>query len=121
MDLFYRPPLMRPDECKALEENYMNCMMQKAMRDKVPTNMCNLDSLLWFHLECPKHVDSFDNPTQFKAKWRDWFSEQKQTMLEREASTNSPLDKKVAYEHGHIRYPEDVREFKKLTAFKDDF
>ena len=56
MDLFYRPPLQRNDECEKLEENYMNCLYQKALNDKVYTNTCVLDSVLWFHLECPKWV-----------------------------------------------------------------
>jgi hypothetical protein len=35
MDYFYAPPLQRDDECAALEDNYMNCLMQKALKDKV--------------------------------------------------------------------------------------
>ena len=74
MDLFYKPPLQRPDECLSLEENYMNCMLQKTLRDHVMTNRCTLDSVLWFHLECPKHAAKFDNPIEFKRKWRDFFA-----------------------------------------------
>ncbi len=77
MDLFYKPPLMRQDECHALEENYMNCLMQKALRDNVLSNRCNLDSILWFHLECPKQVEKFDDPIEFKRKWRDFFADQR--------------------------------------------
>ena len=36
MDLFYKPPLQSKSECMALEKNYMNCLMQKAIKDKVP-------------------------------------------------------------------------------------
>ena len=77
MDIFYKPPLQREDECDALEENYMNCLMQKALRDRVFNNRCNLDSILWFHLECPKSVSKFDNPIEFKRKWKDFFAYQR--------------------------------------------
>ena len=77
MDIFYKPPLQREDECDALEENYMNCLMQKALRDRVFNDRCKLDSILWFHLECPKSVSKFDNPIEFKRKWRDFFAYQR--------------------------------------------
>lgn len=75
MDLFYKPPLQRPDECTALEENYMNCLFQKALRDRVQNNRCVLDSILWFHLECPKAAAQFDNSLEFKRKVRDFLAE----------------------------------------------
>ena len=53
----------------------MNCLMQKAMRDRVLTNRCNMDSILWFHLECPKNVAKFDDPIEFKRKFRDFFAD----------------------------------------------
>ena len=74
MDYFYLPPTQRPKECNKLEENYMNCLVQKAMKDHVMTNKCVLDSVLWFHIECPKYVAKFDDPAQFRAKVRDFFS-----------------------------------------------
>ena len=33
-----------------------------------------MDSILWFHLECPLARDKFDDPVEFKAKWRDFFA-----------------------------------------------
>ena len=75
MDFFYKSPMQRPDECKALEENYMNCLLQKALKDRVFNNKCVLDSVLWFHLECPKSVQAFDDPNTFKLKFRDFFSD----------------------------------------------
>ena len=75
MDIFYRPPAQRVDECADLEENYMNCMLQKAMGDKTFKNMCKVEAILWYHLECPRHVREFDDPIAFKKKWRDWFAE----------------------------------------------
>ena len=45
MDYFYKPPLQRTDECTKLEENYVNCLMQKALNDKVAGNKCVLNSV----------------------------------------------------------------------------
>ena len=77
MDFFYRPPHQRPDECAVLEENYINCLMQKALKDRVRNNKCILDSLLWFHLECPRAAAAFDDPDTFKMKFRDFFAHTK--------------------------------------------
>ena len=77
MDFFYKPPTQRADECGILEENYMNCLMQKALQDRVVTNKCVMDSILWFHLECPKAASAFDDPTTFKLKFRDYFAHAK--------------------------------------------
>lgn len=81
MDLFYKPPLERPDECQALEDNYINCMFQKALKDRVLTNKCIMDSILWFHLECPKAASRFDDPIEFRRKMGNFLAEQK-TQLE---------------------------------------
>ena len=61
-------------ECDALEDNYMNCMFQKALNDKVIVNRCVLDSVLWFHIECPRAAGKFDDPIEFKRKFRDFFA-----------------------------------------------
>ena len=79
MDVFYKPPLQDPNECNNLEENYMNCLMQKALKDHVLTNKCVLDSVLWYHLECPKESSKFDDPIEFKRKWRDFLGQQRHT------------------------------------------
>ena len=52
----------------------MNCLVQKAMKDHVFTNKCVLDSVLWFHIECPKYVAKFDDEAQFRGKVRDFFA-----------------------------------------------
>ena len=108
MDLFYKPPLQAREECRALEENYMNCMMQKAFKDRVMTNRCVLDSILWFHLECPQDAAKFDDPAHFKLKWRKFFAETKsyaEMMFTKDQET-----KRVEDEFGHVQYPEDVKE-----------
>ena len=77
MDFFYKPPMQRTDECTALEENYINCLLQKALKDNVMNNRCNMDSILWFHLECPRAAARFDDPNAFKLKFRDFFAHTK--------------------------------------------
>ena len=119
MDLFYKPPLQRPDECKALEENYMNCLLQKAMRDRVLTNRCVMDSILWFHLECPKAAAKFDDPLEFKRKFRDFFADTR-TAAEMITHT-SEEDRRVRDENNHVSYPEDIREHKEYRLFQDTF
>jgi len=100
MDLFYKPALQRPDECRALEENYMNCLMQKSLKDKVMNNRCVMDSILWFHMECPKEVAKFDDPIEFKRKWRNFFAQTKATaellMVEDDET------KRMRAEYGHV-------------------
>ena len=119
MDLFYKPPLQRPDECAALEENYMNCLLQKSMRDRVLTNRCVMDSILWFHLECPKAVAKFDDPNEFKRKFRDFFADTR-TAAEN-ATALSDDAKRVRDEYNHVSYPEDIRERKEYRLFQDTF
>ena len=80
MDQFYKPPLQRHDECDVLEENYVNCLLQKALKDKVGSNKCVLDSILWFHLECPRRASEFDDKFEFKRKFREFFAVQKSYM-----------------------------------------
>ena len=119
MDLFYKPPLERFDECQALEDNYMNCMFQKALRDKVMNNRCNMDSILWFHLECPKHVSRFDNPVEFKRKVANYLAEvrtYRQAMV-----TETEESKKLENEYSFTAYPEDIKEHKELRQFKETF
>ena len=77
MDQFFKPPLQRPDECATLEENCINCLLQKALKDRVKNNRCVLDSVLWFHLECPRAAAAFDDKFEFKRKFREFFAVQK--------------------------------------------
>lgn len=119
MDLFYKPPLERPDECHALEENYMNCLFQKALRDRVSTNRCVMDSILWFHLECPKAVSQFDDPMAFKRKVRDFLAEAR-TAMENVVSMSDD-QQRVHDEYNFAPYPEDIKEHKELRQFKEVF
>ena len=90
----------------------MNCLLQKALRDRVLTNRCNLDSVLWFHLECPKAAARFDDPIDFKRKFRDFLAERR---TEVENITTMPeVGQKLQKEYDFVAYPEDVKERKEL-------
>ena len=97
----------------------MNCLLQKALRDKVLTNRCNMDSILWFHLECPKAVSKFDDPLEFKRKFRDFFADAK-TAAEN-MTYMSEETRKIKEEYNHTPYPEDVRLHKEYRQFQDTF
>ena len=78
-----------------------------------------MDSILWFHLECPKAVSKFDDPIEFKRKFRDFFAD---TRTATEAVTTVPAEgRRIADEYNHVAYPEDVREHKELRLFQDTF
>ena len=96
----------------------MNCMLQKALKDKVFTNKCVMDSILWFHVECPRSVAAFDDPAEFKRKWRGFFALQKSYQQHR---TDSDESRAVEMEFDHISYPEDVQDRKELRQFKEEF
>ena len=119
MDIFYKPPLQRPDECKRLEENYMNCLMQKALKDKVITNRCVMDSILWFHTECPKAAAEFDDKDAFKLKFRRWFAMQRNTA--EALLTNSEEDVRLQTTFERVNYPEDVVPRQEVRAFPNEY
>lgn len=37
-------------------------MLQKALKDKTVYNVCNLQGVLYYHLECPDYLKKFDDP-----------------------------------------------------------
>lgn len=96
----------------------MNCLMQKALKDRVTTNKCVMDSILWFHLECPKDSAKFDDPTEFKRKFRNFFSYQRAMT---ELIRRDDEEKAIEAEYAHQRYPEDVRMKQDARAFHDEF
>lgn len=67
---------------------------------------------MWFHLECPRAAAKFDNPLEFKRKFRDFFAEQRTAV---ENVKNISADgQKIKDEYDLMRYPEDVKEKKDL-------
>ena len=41
--------------------------MQKALKDRIPLSSCDLEDVMWFHVECPDYLKKFDDPKY--AKW----------------------------------------------------
>ena len=119
VDIFYKPPGQRPDECKALEENYMNCLIQKSMKDRVLVNKCVMDSILWFHTECPKAAATFDDPVEFKRKFRNFFAMTKSAADALLGETDT--EKRLRREYGHVNYPEDIKDRVEYRNFPDEF
>jgi len=93
----------------------MNCLLQKSLKDRVLTNRCVMDSILWFHLECPKAVAKFDDPLEFKRKFRDFFADTR-TAAENITATSEESNR-IRDEYNHVSYPEDVREHKEYRLF----
>lgn len=61
-DIFYVPPQQKRGECRYLERNYLACILQKAMKDRISQPICDMQGVLYFHLECPNYVEKFDGP-----------------------------------------------------------
>ena len=83
-------------------------------------NRCVLDSVLWFHLECPRAADKFDDPVEFKKKFRDFFAHNKSVVenMRSESTTMKRIDKMYGYQSS---YPEDIKHVKKVQKFADEF
>ena len=120
MDIFYKPPMQRPDECKVLENNYIKCLMQKALKDKVMVDKCVLDGVLFFPLECPRYFSKFDDPVEFKRKFRDYFSRMKVTT---DYDRQYPVEYKRVMDlrNTNFGYPEDIEKNHKVQKFTDEF
>ena len=78
-----------------------------------------MDSILWFHLECPKQASKFDDPLEFKRKFRDFFADTR-TAAEN-VTAISEEGRRIRDEYAHVSYPEDVREHKEYRLFQDTF
>ena len=66
-----------------------------------------MDSILWFHLECPKARDKFDDPVEFRIKWRDWFAERNADA--KNLFNESDELKRIRKEFDAHIYPEDIQ------------
>ena len=103
-----------------LEENYMNCLMQKALKDKITVNRCVLDSILWFHTECPRAASEFDDPVEFKRKFRNFFASNKSIADNARFQTKEMRKMKEQYGF-QSGYAEDYKLNKKAVKFNEEF
>ncbi len=115
-----------------LEKNYLNCILQKAVKDRVPLNSCSLEHVLWYHLECPDYAKKFDDPRNQK-----WLKRQIYNMLAvpymnmRISEMNLKKNKQVEVtdltkKSKYVEYPEEISDFneerpedKLFQAFKN--
>ena len=110
MDFFYKPPLQKNDECAALETNYLNCLMQKALNDNVAANRCTMNSLIWFNLECPRWINQYDSPDGFKRRIKTFFDDQYfRKMSEVKGMERHKQPIVDTSERRNIHYPEDTK------------
>jgi hypothetical protein len=120
MDFFYKPPLQRDDECTALDQNYMSCLLQKAINDRVSVNRCHMSNILWFNLECPKWINKYDDPIKFKRRVKDFFDDQyfRKMSTETEGPRHLYSTKETLGDRpGTIRYPEDTHKHPVFDEF----
>lgn len=97
--------------------------MQKAVRDKVTYNRCVLDNILWFHLECPKRFDRYNEEGFVRSKVKSFYEFQKYQL-----EKNYEEHKDAHHAHMHTAYahdieynpaiePSDNADYKKGTAY----
>ena len=98
----------------------MNCLMQKALKDNVFVNKCVLNSVLWFPIECPKWHSKFDDPVEFKLKFKKFIAETK-SAAHFSFSFMDERDAKLMKEFNFTPYPEDIKTFKDAKEFTDEF
>ena len=93
-------------------------MMQKALGDNVKHNRCKLESILWFHLECPKWAEEYDDPIGFKRKFKSLFEEQ---IIAKLMLTPTPEQDRFSKEFEYNYYPEDIKFRNKIEDFDEVF
>mmetsp|Transcript_27060 Transcript_27060/g.28106 ORF Transcript_27060/g.28106 Transcript_27060/m.28106 type:complete len:151 (-) Transcript_27060:97-549(-) len=65
-DTYFTPPRQLIKECKFLERNYLECLLQKGLKDRVHDPKCNLEYAWYFHVECPDYIKKYDHPVEGK-------------------------------------------------------
>ena len=96
----------------------MNCLLQKAVKDRVLNNKCNMDSILWFPLECPQHHALFDEPDTFKLKFRDMFAHKK---LDLEVLEEPKHLERLRLEYDMNVDPDDIRFRTEVGDFMQEY
>ena len=79
-----------------------------------------MDSILWFHLECPKARDAFDDPVEFRLKWRHFFAQQNAMQKDVYRTDDHERDR-IRKEFDANLYPEDVKFRPEAEKFFTEF
>ena len=113
-DIFYVPPKQKRVECQYLEKNYISCIVQKAMKDRISNPVCDLHGVIFFHIECPSYLKRFDAPDAKEYIKRQLFSilmlpyiHTKMTSTQMNFLNWNMVDDKFA-NFKHIKYPEEI-------------
>ncbi len=59
-------------ECRWLEKNFLKCIREKAVRDRVPKMDCEVENvepshqILWFMTECPTRFGRFEDAKKLR-------------------------------------------------------
>ena len=77
-----------------------------------------MNSIIWFHVECPRMASKFDDPVEFKRKFRDYFASYKAAheSHNRPTKRHKDLTEEFYIESG---YPEDIKLNKKADKYKE--
>lgn len=104
--------------------NYLNCLLQKAVKDRVPLNSCDLELILWYHLECPDYAKKFDDPKHEKYLKRQMFNLLTVPYMSMRMSEMNAKNKKESVisdfekKRKFIEYPEEIKPIEKTASQK---
>ena len=78
-----------------------------------------MDSILWYHLECPQRASEFDDPDTFKLKFRDLFAARK---LDDEIMMKEPEHmERLRREYNSNVGPDDIRLRTEVQDFMQEY
>jgi hypothetical protein len=113
-DIFYIPPSQKAVECRYLERNYLSCIMQKAMKDRLTNPICDLQGVVYFHIECPSYIEKFDGPDAKSYIKRQVFSMLMLPYIQSKITASHMDFLRINMVHNkfanfkHIKYPEEL-------------
>ncbi len=90
-------------------------------------NVCNLEQVLWYHMECPDYLKKFDDPKHQKYVRRQMFNlltVPYMSMKIREMNEKKQVENAEVYDYTrkqkYIEYPEEIKSMGKTMNQKLD-
>lgn len=85
------------------------------MKDRTSHNLCNLESVLWYHIECPEYLKKWDDPKHYKHLKRQMFNlltlpYMKYRMDEHQLSKEKKKISDIEKASQFIEYPEEIED-----------
>jgi hypothetical protein len=113
-DLFYVPPKENLKECRWLEKNYISCLIQKGLRDRIPESICSENHIIYFHLECPSWIKKFEGEQGkqyikrqiFATTWLAYVNDKANEKRNLYYNVMEPVD--LAKSQQYTPYPEEI-------------